>query len=178
MQWLFTSSNTYEFALIVLHNLSDICLQKEEDKNFINSSLLPRFRFMRFTTSAAIGVIYHVAIGVLFTPFVIGTLGQKEPINHIWYGYWVGASISMAGVFTGFFGTITGNFLIKKALQESIPQCKNVLSPCLLRMQNMRTEINKVNISCLIENLNSADTVDKMVVVLQELVSIARKAIY
>lgn len=176
IEWVLTAPNVYEFALTVLHNISDVCFQNPENRSFIDSSLIPRIRFMRFTTSAAAGTVYHVAIGILFTPFVMGTLGKKESINHIWYGYWAGASLSTIGIFTGLFGVVTGNFLIKKVLQEHIPHCKNYLNSCLSHIQSVRTEANKVNINQLKTDLNSADTVDEMVLVLQRLVSIVRRA--
>lgn len=88
IRWILTSHNVYGLALTMLHNFIDICCQKPEKRNFINESLVPRIRYTGFAFSATAGVIYHVAIGILFTPLVAATLGKKKEINEIWYGYW------------------------------------------------------------------------------------------
>lgn len=169
--WILTSHNMYGFVLTVLHNFSDICFQKPEDKNFINDSLVPRIRYTGFTIAAAAGVVYHVAIGVLFTPFVAATLGQKESVNDMWYGYWAGASISAMGVFAGMFGMISGNYLIHKTMEKSIPSFKNLVGRYLLHVEN---RFKSVNISQLRQEVESIKNAAEMVAMLRRLSSIAK----
>ncbi|MGL4540283.1 MAG: hypothetical protein ACRCU0_04825 [Candidatus Rhabdochlamydia sp.] len=171
MRWVLTSHNMYGFVLTVMHNFFDICIQKPEDKNFINDSLVPRIRYTGFTISAAAGVVYHVAIGVLFTPFVAVTLGQKESVNDMWYGYWAGASISAMGVFAGMFGMISGNYLIHKTMEKSIPSFKNLVGRYLLHIES---RLKSVDIPQLRQEVESVKNAAEMFAMLRRLSSIAR----
>lgn len=171
MQWILTSQNTYGFALTVLHNFLDVCLQKPEDKNFINDSLVPRIRYTGFTISAAASVVCHLAIGILFTPFVVATLGQKESVNDMWYGYWAGVSISAIGMAAGMFGMVSGNYLIHKTMEKSIPQFKNWVGSYLLRVEN---RLKSMDIPQLRQEVESIKNAAEMVAIVKKLISIAK----
>ncbi|HEV3269559.1 MAG TPA: hypothetical protein VGZ69_02800 [Candidatus Rhabdochlamydia sp.] len=174
IRWILTSHNMYGLAVTVLHNFVDICCQKPEERNFINDSLVPRIRYTGFTISATAGVVYHVAIGILFTPLVEATLGRKKEINEIWYGYWAGASISAMGVFAGMFGMVSGNYLIHKTMERSIPQFKRLLTRYLYRAQIFCTQLKEVNFPQLRQEVKNVKTTAEMVIITRKLVGIAR----
>ncbi|PWU15520.1 MAG: hypothetical protein C5B45_02395 [Chlamydiae bacterium] len=174
IRWIFTSHDTYGLAITVLHNFFDICCQKSEEKNFMNASLVPRIRYAGFAFSATAGVVYHVAIGVLFTPLMAATLGRKKEVNEIWYGYWAGASISAIGVFAGMFGVISGNYLIHKTMERSVPQFKRLLIRYLYRVQIFCTRLNGINFLQLRQEVKRVKTTAEMISVTQKLVGVAR----
>ncbi|VHO02772.1 hypothetical protein [Candidatus Rhabdochlamydia sp. T3358] len=174
IRWILTSHNIYGLAITVLHNFFDICCQKPEERNFINESLVPRIRYTGFTISATAGVVYHLAIGVLFTPFVVASLGRKKEVNEIWYSYWTGASISAMGVFAGVFGMVSGNYLIHKTMEKSIPQFKRLLTRYLYRIQIFCTRLNGIKFPQLRQDVQNVKTTADMVSITQKLVGIAK----
>ncbi|KAG6558688.1 hypothetical protein RHOW815_001318 [Candidatus Rhabdochlamydia sp. W815] len=177
IRWILTSHDVCRLAVTVLHNFFDICCQKPEERNFINESLVPRIRYAGFTFSATAGVVYHVAIGILFTPLVAATLGQKKEINEIWYSYWAGASISAMGIFAGIFGMVSGNYLIHKTMEKSIPQFKRLLTRYLWRVQKICMRLNGVDFPQLRQEVKNVKTTAEMVFVTRKLVGIAKKSI-
>lgn len=174
LRWILTSHNMYGLAVTVLHNFFDICCQKPEERNFINDSLVPRIRYTGFAFSATAGVVYHVAIGILFTPLVVATLGQKEKINEVWYGYWAGASISAMGMFAGMFGMISGNYLIHKTMERSIPSFKRLLTRYLSYVQNIYMQLNRMDFSQLRQEVENVETPTEMISIMRKLVGIAK----
>ena len=174
IRWILTSHNVHGLALTMLHNFIDICCQKPEKRNFINESLVPRIRYTGFAFSATAGVIHHVAIGILFTPLVAATLGQKKEINEIWYGYWAGASISVMGVVIGMFGMISGDYLIRITMEKRIPQFKRLLIYYLNHVQTFCTRLNEVDFPRLSQEVENVNTIVEMVSIIRKLFGIAK----
>lgn len=175
IRWVLTSHDVYGLAVTVLHNFFDICYQKPGKRNFINDSLVPRVRYTGFTFSATAGAVYHIAIGILFTPLVVATLGQKKEINKIWYGYWAGASISAMSVFAGMFGIVSGNYLIHKTMEKRIPLFKRLLARCLWHAQKICTRLNRVDFSQLRQEVENIKTTAEMLFMAQKLTGVARR---